>query len=93
MWVHGQVKVMPCPKQRESFVRFKSWAILGSDGHTICSKHNIGGDGCNCKFKNLFIGVWCVTKFKYLSIYLHLTYNPYQSWGLGTDGVWILPNH
>jgi hypothetical protein len=71
----------------------RSWAILGSNGHTFCSKHNIGSEGCNCKFRNLFLGVWCVIEFGHFSIYLHLTYSPYQSWGLGTDGVWILLAH
>ncbi len=34
--------------------------FLGSNGHTICSRHNIDGKGCNCKFNNLFLGygVW-----------------------------------
>jgi hypothetical protein len=71
----------------------KSWAILGSDGHIVCSKQNIGHEGCNYKFSNLFLGVWCVTKFKHLLMHLHFTYNPYQLWGLGIDGVWILPTH
>jgi hypothetical protein len=70
-----------------------SWAVLGSDGHTICSRHSISGDGCNCKFNILFLGVWCVIEFGHLSIHLHLTYNPYQLWGLGIDGVWILSAH
>jgi hypothetical protein len=64
----------------------KSWAILGSNRYTICSKHNTNGEGCICKFNSLFLGVWCVTKFGHLSIHLHLTYNPYQLWGLGNDG-------
>jgi hypothetical protein len=71
----------------------KSWAILGFNGHTICSKHNIVHKGCNYKFNNLFIGVWCVTEFGTFSMHLHLTYNPYQLWGLGTNGVWILLAH
>jgi hypothetical protein len=68
-----------------------SWAILESNRHTICSKHNISGEGCNCKFSNLFVGVWCVIEFEHLSMHLHLTYNPYQLWGFSTDGVRILP--
>jgi hypothetical protein len=71
----------------------KSWATLGSNEHTICSKHKIGGEGCNYKFNNFFISVWCVTKFRHLSMYLHLTYSPYQLWGLGISGVWILLAH
>ncbi len=54
---------------------------------------NIGGEGSNCKFSNLFLGVWCVTKFEHLSMHLDLTYSLYQLWGLGTDGVWILLAH
>jgi len=69
----------------------RNWAILGFDGHTICSKHNIGSEECNCKFNNLFLGVWCVIKFKHL--HLHPTYHPDQLWGLGIDGVWILSAH
>jgi len=68
----------------------KSWAILGSNKHTVCSKHNIGGEGCNYKFNNLFLSVWCVTKFKHLSMHLHFTY---QLWGLGTNGLWIFLAH
>jgi hypothetical protein len=71
----------------------KSWAILGFNGHTICSKHNIVGKGCNYKFNNLFLNVWCVTEFGNFSMHLRLTYNPYQLWGLGTNGVWILLAH
>jgi len=71
----------------------KSWAILGSNKHTVCFRHNIGGEGSNCKFSNLFLGVWCVTEFEHLSMHLDFTYNLYQLWGLGTDGVWILLAH
>jgi hypothetical protein len=71
----------------------KSWAILGSNKHIVHSKHNINHEGCNCKFKYLFLGVWCVTKFGHPSMELHLTYNPYQLWGLGTDGIRILLAH
>jgi hypothetical protein len=71
----------------------KSWAILGFDGHIVCCKHNTSGKGWNYKFKFLFLGVWCVTEFKHLSMHLHFTYNPYQLWGLGTNGVWILSTH
>ncbi len=71
----------------------RSWAILGSNGHTICSWHNIGDKGCNCKFSNLFLCVWGVIEFKHMSMHLHFTYSPYQLWGLGIDGVWILPTH
>jgi hypothetical protein len=71
----------------------KSWAILGFNGHTICSKHHTGGEGCNYKFNNLFLNVWCVTKFKHLSMHLHLSNNLYQLWGLGTNGVWIFLAH
>jgi hypothetical protein len=71
----------------------KSWTTLGFDGYIICSKHNTSGEGCNCKFNNLFLGVWCVIKFGHLSMHLHFTYNPYQLWGLVTDGVWIFLAH
>jgi len=39
----------------------KSWAILGFNKFIQSYfVHNIGGEGCNCKFNNLFIvyGVW-----------------------------------
>ncbi len=71
----------------------KSWAILVSDKHTLCSKNGTGGKGCNYKFNNLFPGVWCVIKFGHLLMHLHLTYSPHHLWGLGTDGVWILLTH
>lgn len=71
----------------------KSWAILGFDEHIICFKHNIGCEGCNYKFNNFFISVWCVTEFKHLSMHLYLTYSPYQLWCLGISGVWILLIH
>jgi hypothetical protein len=61
--------------------------------HTIYSVHNIHGEGFNCEFNNLFIGVWCVTKFKHLLMHLHFTYNLYQLWGLGINGIWILLAH
>jgi hypothetical protein len=63
---------------------------LGFDRHTICSRHNIGGKECNCKFRNLFVSLWCVIKFEHLLMHLHFTYNPYQLWGFGTNGIWIL---
>jgi hypothetical protein len=71
----------------------KSWAILGSNRHIINSRHNTNHEACNCKFSNLFSGLWCVTKFRRPLMHLHLTYNPYELWGLGTDGVWILSAH
>ncbi len=71
----------------------KSWAISRSDKHTVCSRHSISGKGCNCKFNSLFLGVWRVTEFGHLLMHLHITYNPYHLWGLGTDGVWILLAH
>ncbi len=63
----------------------KSWAILGSNGHITFFRHSISGEGCNCKFNNLFLGVWCVIEFKHLLIHLHLSYYLYQLWGLGND--------
>jgi hypothetical protein len=71
----------------------KSWAILGSNIHTFCSRHGTGGKVCNCKFNNLFLGVWCVIEFGHLLMHLHLTYSLYHLWGLSTDGVWILLTH
>jgi hypothetical protein len=55
----------------------KSWAIFGFDEHIVFSKHNIGGKGCSYKCNNLFLGVWCVTKFMHILMHLHLTYNPH----------------
>jgi hypothetical protein len=56
-----------------------SWAILGSNKHTICSRHNINGEGWICKFDNLFLGVWCVIEFMHLSMHLHFFTN-YGAW-------------
>jgi hypothetical protein len=66
---------------------------LGSNRHTIFCKHDISGEGCNCKFSKNNLGVWCVIKFRHPSMHLHLTYNPYQLWGLSIDGIWILLAH
>jgi hypothetical protein len=66
---------------------------MGFDEHIVCSQPSINGEGCNCKFNNLFLGVSCVIKFEHLLMHLHFTYNPYQLWGLGIDGVWILSAH
>jgi len=95
VWVDGQVKVVFCPKQCENLVRcaHEKLGHFGSNKHIICSIHTTGGEGCFCKFSSLFLGVWCVTKFKYLSMHLRLTYNLYQLWGLGTSGVWIFLAH
>jgi hypothetical protein len=60
----------------------RSWAILGFDEHIICSKHNIGGKGCNYKFNNLFLSVWYVIEFGHLSMHTpHL--QPLPIMGLG----------
>jgi hypothetical protein len=50
----------------------------------------LGGEGCSYKFNHLFLNVWCVTKLGHLLMPPHLTYTPYQLWGLGISGVWIL---
>jgi hypothetical protein len=55
----------------------RGWAILGLNKHITCSKHNIGGKGCDYNFSNLFISVWCVIEFEHLSMHLHFTYNLY----------------
>jgi hypothetical protein len=65
----------------------RNWAIMGFDEHIVCSKPSTSGERCNCKFNNLFLGVCCVTKFEHISMHLHLTYNTYQLWGLGIDGI------
>jgi len=59
----------------------KSWATLGSNEPIVCSRHNIGGMGCNYKFKNLFLGVWCVIEYRHHSTHQHFNYSPYQLWG------------
>ncbi len=79
MWADGQVKDVPCPEQCESLVRHvhEELGHFGVNGHIVCSRHNIGGKGCNCKFNNLFLCIWRVIKFGHLSMHLHLTYSPY----------------
>jgi len=59
----------------------RSWAILGSNEPTICSRHSSGGVGCNFRFNNLFFGVWCVIKYMHHSTHQHPNYNFYQLWG------------
>jgi hypothetical protein len=61
----------------------KSWAILGFDGPIVCFKHNIGGKGCNYRFK-VFFSMYGVhmTKCKDILTHLPLIYNYYSSWGL-----------
>jgi hypothetical protein len=61
----------------------KSWVILGFDAHIVCFRHNIGGEGCNCKFNNLFFDVWCVTKFVHHLMHLHINYSLLLIMGLG----------
>ncbi len=80
MWVDEQVKVVPHLKQCESLVRhvMKSWAILGFDKYTICYKHSTSGEGCNYKFNNLILGVWCVIEFRHLLMHLHFNYYHYH---------------
>ncbi len=55
----------------------RSWVILGFDTHIVYSKHGIGGEGCNYKFNNLFLDVWCVTKFMHRAMHLPPIYNLY----------------
>jgi hypothetical protein len=52
----------------------RSWAISRSKIIIICSMSNIGGQGCNFMFNNLFIGVWCVIKCKHHTMHLHFIY-------------------
>jgi hypothetical protein len=68
MWVNGQVKDVPCPEQLAHF---------GVNVHIVYSRHSTDGKGCNCKFNNLFLCIWCMIKFGHLSMHLHLTYSPY----------------
>jgi succinate dehydrogenase/fumarate reductase-like Fe-S protein len=62
----------------------KSWAILGFLRFIICSRHNISGDKCNCKFKNLCFNVWCVIKCEHHSTCLHFIHKhcPSYWWNL-----------
>jgi hypothetical protein len=62
----------------------RSWAILGFNGTIVCSRHSIGGMGCNYMFSNLFINVWRVIKYKHHSTQQHPNYN--QLWGWVIDG-------
>jgi hypothetical protein len=80
MWIDGKWRLCLAQSSMKALwgMFMKTWAILGSNRHTICSKHNIGGEGCNCNFNNLFLGVWYVIKCKHLSMHLRLTYSLYQ---------------
>jgi hypothetical protein len=60
----------------------KSWAILGSKRLIVYSKHNINVKGCNCKFKNSFFGVWCITTCRHPSTHIHFIYHYCPSHGL-----------
>jgi hypothetical protein len=71
----------------------RSWAILGSNGSMVCSKHNIGGVGCNYRFNSLFVGVWCVIEYGHHLAHQHPNYSPYQLWGWLINGTWILQAH
>jgi hypothetical protein len=35
----------------------RRWFILGFNGSIVCSRHNIGGKGCNYNFNNFFLSV------------------------------------
>jgi hypothetical protein len=54
--------------------------ILGFNEFTVYFKHNIGGEECNCKFKNLTFDIWCVIEFKHLSMHLNIIFILYQLW-------------
>ncbi len=72
----------PRSKARALYNMFmKSWAILGLDMPIVCSKHNIGGMGCNYKFNKKKFSVWCVIEYMHHSKHQHPNYNPYELWG------------
>jgi hypothetical protein len=83
VWIDGWIWIVPRLEQCEGLV----WHVheeLGhfvSNAHIVCSKHNIGGEGCNYKFRSLFLSVWCVTKFMHHSMNLHFNYSLCQLWG------------
>ncbi len=62
VWTNWWVWVIPHLEQCEGLVDMftRSWANLGSNKSTICSRHNTSGEGCNCKFNIFFwvYGVW-----------------------------------
>jgi hypothetical protein len=68
----------------------KSWAILESNGPTICFKHNIISGGCNCKCNNIF---WCVSECKCHLVHRHFIYTLAHHGVLSVGGVWILLAH
>ncbi len=80
------MKVVLHPEQCENLVRHvhEELGHFGVNKHTICSKHSTSGKGCNYKFNNLFLGVWCVIEFGHLLMHLHLTSN------LTIYGAWVL---
>jgi hypothetical protein len=59
MWANGQVEVVPCPRQHERLVRHahKELGHFGVWWTYNLLRHNTTGEGCNCNFNNLFIGV------------------------------------
>ncbi len=55
MWIDGWTRVMLYLKQHEDLV-WHAHKEMGQFG-VICYKHNIGGEGCNCRFNSLFFDV------------------------------------
>ncbi len=96
----GEILIGLTPKEKDCVVhRTKRFKWKGNfllrmwvDGQVKVVPH-LERRESNCKFNNLFLGVWCVTNFEHPSMYLHFTYSLYQLWGLGIHGVWILPAH
>jgi hypothetical protein len=95
VWIDGQIQIVLHPKQHETLYNMlmRSWVILGSNSHIVCSKQNISGEGCNYKFSSLFFNIWCVTKFVHHSMHLHFNYSLCSLWGKVINWIWILPTH
>ncbi len=96
----GEVPIRLTPKEKDHVVHKAKWFKWEGNSHLRMWANGqvevvLHREQCesNCKFNDLFLGVWYVTEFRHLSMHLHFTYNLYQLWDLGIDGVWILPTH
>jgi hypothetical protein len=77
----------------------RSCAILGFDRPIVCSRHNIGGMGCNYGFNNLFsmCGVWsstCIIQHTNTPIITLIDYGARLLMELGfTEPLNLTPRH
>jgi hypothetical protein len=75
--VSTRVTWWPCRTCLQRVGQF--WGLLDL---WFVSKCSFGGRGCNYKFTNLYLVVWCVIEFKYHSMHLHLTISEVVQWSI-----------